>query len=49
MYLVISLERLDLTCCVQAARDWLVRGIGGNADAVAKHFVAVLAGRACVA
>src|SRR3954466_1684485 len=25
----------------QTARDWLLRGVGGDAKAVAKHFVAV--------
>ena len=32
---------LETMTNAQSARDWLVKGLGGNAQAVAKHFVAV--------
>ena len=32
---------LETMTNAQTARDWLLRGLGGNAKAVAKHFVAV--------
>jgi glucose-6-phosphate isomerase len=32
---------LETMTNAQSARDWLVKGLGGNAKAVAKHFVAV--------
>jgi glucose-6-phosphate isomerase len=32
---------LETMTNAQSARDWLIKGLGGNAQAVAKHFVAV--------